>query len=53
MAKKWVKSMAYQLPQTYHFVRPQAKHTGSLPERGLKTEGTHRFKTHNHYLIKS
>ena len=32
---------------------PQAKHTGSLSEKGLKTVGTHRFKTYNQHLRKS
>ena len=33
--------MAYQLPQTYPFVCPQAKQIGILSERGLKTAETH------------
>ena len=32
-------------PQNYPFACPQAKQTDSLSERGLKTAGTHRFKT--------
>ena len=36
--------MAYQFPQTYPFACPQAKHTCSLSERGLKIAGTHKLK---------
>ena len=36
--------MAYQLPQTYPFACPQAKHTCSLSERGLKTAGLTNLK---------
>ena len=45
--------MAYQLPQTYPFACPQAKHTDSLSERGLKAAGTQKFKTCNQHLRKS
>lgn len=35
--------MVYQLSQTYPFAYPQAKQTGSLSERGLKTAGTQKI----------